>query len=286
MNIDYNSCRVAVTAANTPTLALSSVIMLSGRTVQFMLCDSTTSAAGAALASAAGVITTEFNVRSTSTPASTNSLLSFCQLFLPAYTLAPDVEAKYLFNPIKTMVYDDIYQYTVSGIAPSRQFNKILTNGILNPKKLILVPFIQAGTAADRNGCSADQFRSPFDSAPATTGPLVGLSSLQVQVSGKNMWDHPVRYDFENFQAKVSESGINGGQVTGLSSGLISYKMWQYGYRYYICDISRRLSASDNIPLAIQISGQNSSGASIDLYAFVTYERSLLVETASGVVFQ
>ena len=100
------------------------------------------------------------------------------------------------------------------------------------------------------------------------------------------MFDHPVRYDFEEFQAEVSESGVNGGVVTGLSSGLISAKMYQYGYRYYVCDISRRLSQADSIPLSVQISGTNNVNAAIDMYCFITYERDIQLELASGVVVQ
>jgi hypothetical protein len=100
------------------------------------------------------------------------------------------------------------------------------------------------------------------------------------------MFDHTVRYDFEEFQAEVSESGINGGQVTGLSSGLITFKDWQYGYRYYVCDIARRLSASDNIPLAVQVQFTNATSATLDCYCFITYERSIQVETASGIIIQ
>jgi len=105
-------------------------------------------------------------------------------------------------------------------------------------------------------------------------------------VSGKNMFDHPVNYDFEIFRNEVSKSGINGGLTTGLSSGLISQRMFQFGYRYYVCDISRRLQSADSIPLSVQISGIINSTVATDLYCFITYERSIQVETASGVVVQ
>lgn len=285
MTINYNSARCVVAGVNAgPTMALTSTTMLSGRTVPFMMCDATANQAGNALVAANGDITVEYNIRQTATPAcAANPLMSSCQLYVPAYNLSPDVESSYISSfPIKTIIYDDIYQFTVSAISAGSNFNSILTNGILNPQKLVIIPMVASGST----GNSQEEFRSPFDSAPATTGPLVSLQNWQVSVSGKNVFDHPVKYDFEEFQQEVVKSGVYGGQITGQASGLISQKAWQYGYRYYVADISRRLQSSDNVPLAIQITGTNNSGAGLDLYCFITYQRSIQVDVATGIPVQ
>lgn len=284
MTLNYNAGRCVVAAVTGgPTFALSSVTMLAGRTIPFMLCDGTANQPGNA-ACVTGNVTIEYNVRQTATPAcAANPLMSSAQLYVPAYNLSPDVEASYISsNPIKTIIYEDIYQFTLSGITSGANFNSILTNGILNPQKLVIVPLVASGST----GNSQEEHRSPFDSAPATTGPLVSIQNWQVSVSGKNMFDHPVRYDFEEFQQEVAKSGVYGGQVTGQCSGLISQKAWQYGYRYYVADISRRLQSSDNVPLAIQISGTNNTGATIDYFCFLTYQRSIQVDVATGIIIQ
>lgn len=288
ITINYNASRTVITSVTAgPTMALTTTTQIAGRTVPFMVCDSTANAPmGPVIATAGnGVYTLEYNVRSTVNPVATaNPLMSSCRLFVPAYTLSHEIEAKYLSsNPIKTIVYDDIYQFTVSGTTTGSAFNAILTNGILNPQKLVIIPFVNGAS----NGATVfDEFRSPFDSAPATTGPLISLTNLQVQVSGKNMWDRPVNYDFEMFNNEVVKSGVNGGQTSGLSSGLITKKMFDNGYRYYVCDLSRRLQSADSIPLSVQISGTNNTTATIDLYCFVVYSRSIQIETASGIVVQ
>ena len=285
MTINYNASRCAVLCGAGPVMSLTTTTQLAGRTVPFMVCDGTANAPFGAVQAIAGTSTIEYNILRTVTPQATaNPLLTSCRLFVPAYTLAPEIEAKYLSSsPVKTIVYDDIYQYTVSSITTGGNFNTILTNGILNPQKLIIIPFVNGAS----NGATAfDEFRSPFDSAPATTGPVVSLTNLQVQVSGKNMFDHPVNYDFEMFANEVAKSGINGASTTGLCSGLITKKMFDNGYRYYVCDLSRRLQSADSIPLSVQISGTNNTSATIDLYTFVTYQKSLQVEVASGVVVQ
>jgi hypothetical protein len=288
MTINYNASRCTVTSVTAgPTMALTTTTQLAGRTVPFMICDSTATAPmGPVIATAGnGVYTFEYNVQRTVNPvAAANPLISSCRLFVPAYTMSPDIEAKYLSsNPIKTIMYDDIYQFTVADVQNNASFNAILTNGILNPQKLVIIPFVNGNS----NGATVfDEFRSPFDSAPATTGPLISLTNFQVQVSGKNMFDHPVNYDFEMFANEVAKSGINGASTTGLSSGLITKKMFDNGYRYYVCDLARRLQSADSIPLSVQISGTNNTTARVDLYCFVTYQRSLQIETASGIIVQ
>lgn len=299
MTINYNATRVtinATTATQVMTVPAGGVTMLSGRTVPFMVSDAIINSAAFAnplvyagplntanAVAGNGVYTIECNIRQTTTPASVvNPLLSGCRLVVPAYTLSPEMEAKYLSTPIKTIEYNDIYSYAILNTAAGGNINAIVTNGILNPEKVIILPFVNAAS----NAIAVDEFRSPFESAPATTCPLASLTNFQVSVSGKNMFDHPINYDFEHFVYESAESGINGGQVTGLSSGLLSKKMFDVAYRFYVCDVSRRLSASDNIPLAIQIQGINNTSIAMDYYVFVTYKRSIQIETASGVVVQ
>lgn len=288
MNINYNACSFRLTnVAVGPTTTLTTYTQIAGRTCPVLVPGCQAGAPyNAVVAAGNGTFDVEYNVlRTTNVGAGTavNAFLRSCQLFVPAYTMAADIEAKYLTSsPIKTIVYNDIYQYTVSSVAALGSFNAILTNGILNPQKLIIIPFVNpAGT-----GTASDEFKSPFDTAPSTTGPLVSISNFQVQVSGKNMFDHPVNYDFEMFRNEVSKTGINGGVTTGLSSGLITKRMFQFGYRYYVCDLARRLESANSIPLSVQISGTNGSNTIVDYYCVILYERNISIESSSGVVVQ
>lgn len=288
ISINYNACSFRLTnVAVGPTTTLTTYTQIAGRTCPVLVPGCQAGAPYNAIVTAGnGTVDFEYNVFKTANVGAgtaVNAFLRACQLFVPAYTLSPDIEAKYLTSaPIKTIVYDDVYQYTITNTAANGSFNSILTNGILNPKKLIIIPFANP-TAT---GTTYDEFKSPFDTAPSTTGPLISISNFQVQVSGKNMFDHPVNYNFEMFRNEVAKSGINGGDTTGLSSGLISQRMFEFGYRYYVCDLSRRLQSADSIPLSVQISGTNNSNVATDMYCIITYERAIQVEVASGVVVQ
>jgi hypothetical protein len=283
MTIQYNAARAVITGVTAgPTMALTSVTMLAGRTLPFMVCDSTANQPCNGSLSLTGTATCEMNIRATVSPASANNpMLSACQLNVPAFTLSPEAESSYLSSyPIKNIIYDDLYQFVVQGVASGGQFNSIVTNGILNPQQLVIIPYVASGST----GNSQEQFRSPFDSAPATTAPLASLDNFQVYISGKSVFDKPVRYDYDIYSNEVATQGQNGGVVQGQSSGLISFKDWTYGYRYYVVDIARRLQSSDNVPLSIQVQGTNNSGATLDFYVFVTYQRSVQIELSTGVI--
>jgi len=282
IQVVYNAARCVVAGVSgVATMALTSTTLLSGATVPFMLCDSSASNAGNALVSTTGTITVEANIGRTVSPAcALNPLQSGCQLYVPAYALTPEAESQYLASsPIKTIFYDPIYQFTVPGITAGASFSTILSNGILNCQKLVVMPYISSSST----GNSQKQEASPFDSAPATTAPLASLSQFQVSISGRNCFDRNVSYTFEMFKEEVSKSGVYGGDVVGQSSGLISKKMWDYTNSYYVCDLSRRLESADSIPLAVAIQGQNNTSATLDLVCFVTYQRSVQIDLQTGI---
>jgi hypothetical protein len=90
-------------------------------------------------------------------------------------------------------------------------------------------------------------------------------------------------YDFEQFTNELqSVNAINGGLVTGLTSGLISETDFQYMYRYYICDVSRRLPAEDRVPKSVQILGQSVCQQPITLYTFIEFEREIEIDLITG----
>jgi hypothetical protein len=127
----------------------------------------------------------------------------------------------------------------------------LLTNGIVNPKELLVVPLLPAAAAG--NVATVSEIQSPFSTCPATTAPLVALQNFQVQVAGINLFQQQQQYDFDQFLNELSLTGLNGGQTTGLSSGLISEQAFTFGYRYYYANISRRLPEDDVFPKSVLI---------------------------------
>lgn len=208
------------------------------------------------------------------------------RLYVPLYQMNPVQEEQYLsLNRTKKIVYNDIYQYQTNVDATST-FNALLTNGIPNPKTIVIMPFLQS--SANRlnltaTGVATPPYLSPFASEPATTSPLIALKNFNIQLAGVNMFIQNEDYDFEQFQNELSrQNAINGGLVDGLTSGLISEKDFQTMYRYYVCDVSRRLPAEDAVPKSVQILGQNQASVPITLFTFIQFQRSIEIDLATG----
>lgn len=208
------------------------------------------------------------------------------RLYVPIYTMNPVSEEQYLsLNRTKKIVYRDIYQYRTD-VDANLTFNALLTNGIPNPKTVICIPFIR-GTAnslgAGANAIPTDPFLSPFASEPATTSPLIAFKDFNIQLAGVNMFVQNELYDFEQFQNELSsQNAINGGLVDGLTSGLISKTDFQHMYRYYICDVSRRLAAEDAVPKSVQIIGKSECALPISIFTFIEYERTVTISLETG----
>jgi hypothetical protein len=241
--------------------------------------------------------------------------LQQCRLYVPLYQMNPTMEEQYLsLNRTKKVVYRDIYQYQTS-IAGGADFNVLLTNGISNPKFVVCTPMISGATSTTisnggggappytlasggnivgfiQNSTNANPptqavalpvYQSPFASEPATTSPLIALTNFNIQIAGQNMFIQNELYDFEQFTNELqSVNAINGGLVTGLTSGLISETDFQYMYRYYICDVSRRLPAEDRVPKSVQILGKNTSTQPITLFTFIEFEKEIEIDLITG----
>lgn len=218
-----------------------------------------------------------------------------CRLYVPLYTMTNEEVGRYLsLQPTKHVVYRDIFQYQVDVDAGST-FNSLLTNGIANPKALIVIPYIQQsanlagiktpGTSGDGMLNKTPVWQSPFSSEPGTTSPYVTLSDYNVQLAGVNVYTSNYKYDFESFRNELARiNGINGGVVDGLTSGLIGYEDFLINKRYYVTDLSRRIKAEDAVPKSIQISGKNDSSVAITLFIFLEFERQINIALDSGLL--
>jgi hypothetical protein len=125
---------------------------------------------------------------------------------------------------------------------------------------------------------------SPFSSSPGTTGFQAAISSLNILVSGQNIYQSNYMYGFEEWLQEVRGSNaINGGIPLGLSSGLLSQNDWENGYRFCYVDLSKRMSqANDDISRSIQVSFQNASAYTSDYFFIIGYEKSIQLSTSTG----
>ena len=124
-------------------------------------------------------------------------------------------------------------------------------------------------TAAGNQGTMA-QIHSPFDTCGGgTLAPLAHLSNFNVVVSGANVFNNSIKYNYEMFQNHVlGTNSVNGGLTDGVGSSLINSLDWETAYPYYVADVGRMLDVEKNVPKSLSIVGQNVSAREIDLYVF------------------
>jgi hypothetical protein len=141
-------------------------------------------------------------------------------------------------RPKREVVYQDIYNFNITNIGAGASFNSIFTNGIVNPKYLVMMPYLTVTAANTGLAIAANTYQSVFDTATGTTAHLAAITQFQVQIGGQNIFQQNFQYDFETFMNETSAmNAINGGLSTGITNGLIGHYEWENQYRYYVCDI-------------------------------------------------
>lgn len=279
--INYNSCLTTITSvAAGPTLVTTTHIQRSGHSNPVMIASSAANNASNAVVvnGGGGVFTIDSNV--------VGNALTACRLYVPAYKLDPVYQMNLIESkPVTSVKYLDYYTYTISGIGANSTFNTILTNGIVNPKALILIPFVNKGSGAAVNALNLDQYQMLFDSAPGTTAPFGSITNFQIQVSGENVFMTNEQYTFSQFMDEFQHIfALNGSETTGINSGLVSHNMWKNAYRFYVADLSRRSRVEDAIPKSILVSGTNNTKVSMDYICFVLFQKEIKVKTSTGEV--
>jgi hypothetical protein len=211
--------------------------------------------------------------------AAVSPLTSSINLYVPAYTFNPVYEQAYLSSPVKRIVYTDIYQYVVNGVAAGATFNNLITNGIAGIKSVLVLPYY----TATANGGTAP-IQSIFDPAGAgPTSPLVLLNNFNVVVSGQNMIYNTQRYSYEEWMNQLSGCcAVNAGLTDGLTSGLISQLGFEMEYCYHWVNCSRMLPVEEPVPKSVSIIGQNQAAKAIDLYVFVEYGVEVAIDVLTG----
>lgn len=197
-------------------------------------------------------------------------------------------------KPVKTVRYLDCFaQYFQnqggSGVVDGQQnaaFNFQLSATLKNVKYVAMIPFANTSTGHWASGTlKAEQFQSPFDSAPWTFQPGASVRNFQVQLGNTNVFSKVSEYDYEGFLHEFAKLGsINGDITHELNTGLIDMDRWTYAHRVLIADCSR-ISEKD-VPTAIQISGTNTCSQGSNYLVLAIFERDMTYDRLTGEVLE
>lgn len=224
---------------------------------------------------------TNYNTAGTAGGAGPSGYVNSLTLSAPCYTFNPAFEGAYLANAVRKIDYSDIYQYQILKQTQGSNINSLVSNGIAGIKSVLVIPFHSPDPAV--NG-SISPIQSCFDPAGGgTTSPLSYLSNFNVVISGQNAVYNNERYTYEAFLNQLNgQNSINGNQMDGLGSGLISQMDFENCYNHYYVNVERCLPIEKGVSKSVSIVGQNVSNVALDLYVFVEYGVSVSINILLG----
>lgn len=282
--VNYNGSSVSFTTASSSTVGSWSYSTIQGRSTPVMLQNVATTGFQPA-SGASNTWTLECTVSGQISANLTSAVppINYARLVAPYYSANPDIDSA--LSQSKKINYLERFNNNFT-VEKNTSFSGTITPGIVNAKRLILVPFFNGNASTSINSQSLiyQPYQSPFETAPASTSVFPVLRNLQVTVGNVPMFLNPINMDYEQFLNEVTPLALDGAMNDKLSSGLLNQKLWSSLYRYYTVDISRRLISENGSSKGIQISFDNATNIPIQVFAFVLYEKEFTVDTSSCTV--
>ena len=126
--------------------------------------------------------------------------LTNCRLYCSQVTVGPQNSIDYVQrNRNKKVIYRSFVTNSYTNITSGSSFNALVNSGIVHPTAVLICPFI---AAVSNSGFMDSQYKSPFDTCPATMSPL-SLTNLQVAVGGQNVLNSTLNMTYENLLSQV-----------------------------------------------------------------------------------
>jgi hypothetical protein len=156
-----------------------------------------------------------------------------------------------MYNEIenKKVIYRSFVTNSYHNITVGTSCNSLINSGIVHPTAVLFCPFI---ASVAKTGFGDLQRKSPFDTCPATTGPL-SLTNLQVSVGGQNLLQSTLNITYENFLEQVNLAEQLTSSDFGVSTELIHQGYWEAS-KWYFVNLER-----DNIADKLQPRNMNIS---------------------------
>jgi hypothetical protein len=205
-----------------------------------------------------------------------------CRLYYSQVTVDPQKSIDYVQrNRNKKVIYRSFVTNSYTNINVGASFNALVNSGIIHPTGILICPFIAATTGAN-SGFGDYQWKSPFDTCPATMSPL-SLTNLQIGIGGQNVLNSTLNMTYENFLEQVNLAEQLTSSDFGVSTGLISQGYWEQS-KWYFVNVERGNIADKLQPRNINVSFNNNSNVPIDVIIFTFYSDQLTIDVETGIV--
>jgi hypothetical protein len=201
-----------------------------------------------------------------------------CCLYYSQVTVDPQKSIDHVQrNRNKNVIYRSFVTNSYNNITSGSSFNSLVNSGIVHPTAILICPFI---AATSTTGFGDSQYKSPFDTCPATMAPL-SLTNLNVGVGGQNILNSILNMTYENFSSQVNLAEQLTSSDFGVSTGLISQGSWEAS-KWYFVNVERGNIADKLQPRNINVSFTNNSNVPIDVIIFTFYSDQLTIDVETG----
>lgn len=281
MYLTFNSTQSTVTnalAAQSAVSAWTATPMTGGSCPYNILTGSEgiVFSGGTGTATTAPVVTIVGTIDGTATDAVGLSapILTNARLLMPYYSANPRADAALAkiqkFSTLEKIV-------NPFAISANNYANVTITVGVPNPTKIVLLPLLQnlGGSTLPNPELSI------FDTSPATSSPFARLSSLQITVANRPVFQYPIDYDAEFYFNEISQLGANGGKLDEMTSGILNQQLWEQNHRYYCVDLARRLPSDNGMSRSVQVSCRNPSAFPMKVIAILWYQKNWEINTST-----
>jgi hypothetical protein len=214
--------------------------------------------------------------------------LKQCRLYIPEYTLSPEVFSQYIgTNSIKKIVYEDIIVKHLTNLSSGSSIDAMLSSNISNIQKLIIIPMLSKESNITENLFTKySPQESMFSQEPTVCSPYL-ISNFQVKVGNQNIYLNNMPYKHDQFMLELNGAqGVEGGLQTGFSSGQINISDYLKNYGYLVCDLSRKGLEDVDKLFQISISGKIESPKSLDLLCYLVVQKQVVIDISTGTIVQ
>jgi hypothetical protein len=186
-------------------------------------------------------------------------------------------EENYLAQASKRIFYNGVqYKGLLNKIGT---FSELLTGGIVNPLRLIIVPVLNTAANENINTCL-----SPFTCEPTYCSPYY-IQNFNCQLASLPVYSQTALYDYETFLNEMDGRDSETSNLKrGLTSSRISLTDYQNTYGYLVVDLKRRLPSQSGTQISIGISGTISPPKALDFHCFIEYEKEIVLDLYTGKV--
>jgi hypothetical protein len=211
------------------------------------------------------------------------AIFSGVRIYVESFEPSPEALEEILGKePVERWFNDYLYNTTPTAVSANGNFNLQVSTSCTNPRAVILIPRIAAGTAVTTTETGIVSAQNPFCMAPGSTDAFMSLINVQVKLGSNYILPDRIYYTYQAFLDNTrSVFSVDGGD-SHMLTGVISKKLFETNMRFYVFDLSRFPESMIDLPQMVAVEGKNNTKKQIELEVITIYGRRAEWNNAQG----